>query len=80
MTAEDLSHYAAIAEILGVAAIIGGAFFGLIQMSEYKRNRRYQAAADRQSTRQARVSIFTELRDHGGVRGEATIDERIQPS
>lgn len=46
MSFEVLSTYAAIAEILGLLTIIGGAFFGMVQMSEFKRKRQYQAAAD----------------------------------
>lgn len=42
----DLETYSAIAEIFGGMAIVGGAIFGLIQLSEYRKRRSYQVAAD----------------------------------
>lgn len=43
---ESLTTYAAIAELFGGLAIIGGAIFGVIQLGEFRRTRRYQAAAE----------------------------------
>lgn len=42
----DLYTLAAIAEILGAVAMVGGAVFGIIQVYEYRQRRRLQAAAD----------------------------------
>ena len=42
----DLSGYAAIAEIAGGLALLGGGAFGLIQLREYRRRRAAQVAAD----------------------------------
>ena len=43
---ESLAVYAALAEIFGAAAILGGAIFGLVQFSELRKRRRYQMAVD----------------------------------
>ena len=43
---DDLFTLAAIAEIFGATAIVGGAVFGIIQVYEYRQRRRLQAAAD----------------------------------
>jgi hypothetical protein len=43
---DDLYTLAAIAEIFGATAIVGGAIFGIIQVYEYRQRRRLQAAAD----------------------------------
>jgi len=42
----DLYTFAAIAEIFGATAIVGGAIFGIIQVYEYRQRRRLQVAAD----------------------------------
>jgi len=42
----DIFTIAAIAEIFGATAIIGGAVFGLLQIHEYRQRRRLQVAAD----------------------------------
>lgn len=42
----DLFELAAIAEIFGAMAIIGGAIFGIFQLHEYRQRRRQQVAAD----------------------------------
>jgi hypothetical protein len=43
---ENLNTYAAIADIIGAVTIFSGAFFAVFQMLEFRRGRRYQAAAD----------------------------------
>lgn len=43
---ENLTTYAAFAEIFGAIAIFGGGLFGLVQLNEYRKRRRYQIAAD----------------------------------
>jgi hypothetical protein len=43
---DTLTSYAAIAEIFGAAAIVGGAIFALVQLSEFRKRRRFQVAAD----------------------------------
>ena len=43
---DDLYTFAAIAEIFGATAIVGGAIFGIIQVYEYRQRRRLQVAAD----------------------------------
>jgi hypothetical protein len=43
---DNLFQLAAIAEILGALAIIGGALFGVIQVYEFRQRRRLQVAAD----------------------------------
>ena len=43
---DDLATYAAIAEIFGATAIFGGAIFGIFQLNEYRKRRRFQVAAD----------------------------------
>ena len=42
----DLSLYASIAEIFSATAIVGGALFAIVQLNEYKRRRRNEAAAE----------------------------------
>ena len=42
----NLATYAAVAEIFGAVAIIGGAIFAVIQLTEYRRRRRNQVAAE----------------------------------
>lgn len=42
----DLTLYAAIAEIFSAAAIVGGALFAIVQLNEYKKRRRNEAAAE----------------------------------
>ena len=42
----DLFTFAAIAEIFGATAIVGGAIFGIMQVYEYRQRRRLQVAAD----------------------------------
>jgi hypothetical protein len=42
----DLYTLAAIAEIFGATAIVGGAIFGIVQVYEYRQRRRLQVAAD----------------------------------
>jgi hypothetical protein len=43
---DDLSTYAEMADIFGGLAIIAGGLFALVQLVEFRRRRRYQAAAD----------------------------------
>jgi len=43
---EELQTWAALAEILGALTIVTGGGFALIQFREFRRNRRYQVAAD----------------------------------
>jgi hypothetical protein len=43
---DSLQTYANIAELLGGGAIIVGGIFALIQLAEFRKRRRYQAAAD----------------------------------
>ena len=43
---DNLYTLAAIAEIFGAVAIVGGAVFGIFQVYEYRQRRRLQAAAD----------------------------------
>ena len=43
---DNLYTLAAIAEIFGAVAIVGGAVFGIVQVYEYRQRRRLQAAAD----------------------------------
>lgn len=43
---DQLSYYAALAEITGVVAIIVGGLFALVQLSEFRKRRRYQVAAE----------------------------------
>ena len=43
---DTLYVYAAFAEIFGALAIIGGALFATLQFIEFRRRRRFQAAAD----------------------------------
>lgn len=42
----ELATYAAIAEIFGAVAIVGGGLFGLVQLAEFRKRRRTQAAAE----------------------------------
>lgn len=42
----DLSTYASIAEIIGAFTLVSGATFGVIQLVEYRRRRRFSVAAD----------------------------------
>lgn len=41
----DLALYGSIAEIFSATAIVGGALFAIVQLDEYKRRRRNEAAA-----------------------------------
>lgn len=43
---EELQNWAALAGIIGALTIITGGGFALLQLKEFRRNRRYQAAAD----------------------------------
>lgn len=43
---DNLFRLAAIAEIFGAIAIVGGAIFGIIQVHEFRQRRRLQVAAD----------------------------------
>lgn len=45
-TIDALTTYAALAEIFGAVAIVGGGLFALVQLSEYRKRRRTQAAAE----------------------------------
>ena len=42
----DLATYASIAEIIGAFTLVSGATFGVIQLIEYRRRRRFSVAAD----------------------------------
>ncbi len=42
----DLATYASIAEIIGAFTLVSGAIFGVIQLTEYRRRRRFSVAAD----------------------------------
>ena len=42
----ELGTYAAFAEIFGAIAILSGAIFAIVQLSEFRRRRRYQVATD----------------------------------
>lgn len=42
----DLATYASIAEIIGAFTLVSGATFGVIQLTEYRRRRRFSVAAD----------------------------------
>ncbi len=42
----DLQTYASIAEIIGAFTLVSGATFGVIQLIEYRRRRRFSVAAD----------------------------------
>lgn len=46
MAIDDLQTYAAIAEIFGTITILGGGVAAILQISEYRRRRRYQIATD----------------------------------
>lgn len=43
---DQLQNFAAVADIFGAATIVIGAIFALVQLAEFKKRRRYQAAAE----------------------------------
>ena len=64
----DLHAYAAIAEIFGACAIVGGAIFGGLQIREFRQRRRCHVAADlcrafREPSLAAAIVMLSELPD-----------------